>query len=141
VRVVAGARTGWCEEAVVRVLVADLGDTLLGGELADRRRLRDALARHREVVVVFATGHGLSSLREVLRDPVLPRPRWVIADIGATVVDGRDLTPLGALQARLRAGWPGAARVRAVLAGSLSWSIILARTGTAVVRITYGLIS
>lgn len=100
----------------MRVLVTDLDGTLLGGEPADRKRLRDALARHPEVMVVFATGRGLPSVREVLRDPLVPRPRWVIADVGATVVDGTDLAPLGGLQARLRAGWPGAARVRAALA-------------------------
>ncbi len=99
----------------VKILVADLDGTLLGGEVAGRRRLGAALARHPEVAVVFATGRGLPSVRAALRDPLLPRPRWIIADVGASVIDGVDLTPVEALQARLRAGWPGGQTVRAAL--------------------------
>ncbi|MDH6114591.1 HAD superfamily hydrolase (TIGR01484 family) [Kitasatospora sp. MAP12-15] len=99
----------------MRILVTDLDGTLLGGDRADRRRLHAALARHPEVAVVFATGRGLPSVREVLRDPLVPRPRWIIADVGASIIDGADLTPAEALQRRLRRGWPGAGRVRAAL--------------------------
>ncbi|WP_329611577.1 HAD-IIB family hydrolase [Kitasatospora herbaricolor] len=98
-----------------RVLVTDLDGTLLGGDRAERRRLHDTLARHPEVTVVFATGRGLSSIREALREPLVPRPRWIIADVGASVIDGTDQTPLAALQRRMRRGWPGADRVRAAL--------------------------
>jgi trehalose-6-phosphate synthase/hydroxymethylpyrimidine pyrophosphatase-like HAD family hydrolase len=99
----------------MKILVADLDGTLLSGAAADRRRLHAALARHPEVMVVFATGRGLPSVGEALRDPLLPRPRWIIADVGASVIDGVDLAPIEALQARLRAGWPGAERVRTAL--------------------------
>ncbi|MFD7985351.1 trehalose-6-phosphate synthase [Kitasatospora indigofera] len=98
-----------------RILVTDLDGTLLGGGPADRGRLRDALARHPEVTVVFATGRGRSSIRDVLRDPLVPAPRWVIADVGATVLDGADLSTVEPLQEQLRAGWPGPDRVRAAL--------------------------
>lgn len=101
---------------MLRILVTDLDGTLLGGNVADRRRLRAALARCPEVTVVFATGRGLPSVREVLRDPLVPRPRWVIADVGASVVDGSDFSPLESLQAQLRAGWPGPERVREAMA-------------------------
>ncbi|MFJ2193314.1 trehalose-6-phosphate synthase [Kitasatospora sp. NPDC087861] len=100
-----------------RILVTDLDGTLLGGEVADRRRLYTALVRHPEVTVVFATGRGVPSVREVLRDPLVPRPRWIIADVGATVVDGEDFAPVAPLQEQLRAGWPGPERVRAALGG------------------------
>ncbi|ONH34463.1 trehalose-6-phosphate synthase [Protofrankia sp. BMG5.30] len=99
------------------ILVTDLDGTLLGGAATDRRRLRDALNRHPEVVVVFATGRGLSSIREALDDPLVPRPRWIIADVGATVLDGVDHVPLQPLQSELRAGWPGTGRIRAALRG------------------------
>ncbi|MFJ4190948.1 trehalose-6-phosphate synthase [Kitasatospora sp. NPDC089509] len=98
-----------------RYLVTDLDGTLLGGSLDDRRRLRDALARHPEVIVVFATGRGSASIRDVLRDPLVPRPRWIIADVGATVLDGTDFTPVDPIQEQLRTGWPGPERVRAAL--------------------------
>ncbi|MFD5464212.1 HAD-IIB family hydrolase [Kitasatospora sp. NPDC127059] len=98
-----------------RILVTDLDGTLLGGTRDDRRRLRDALAHHPEVTTVFATGRGLASIRALLRDPLVPRPRWIIADVGATVVDGTDLTTVHPVQEQLRAGWPGADRVREAL--------------------------
>ncbi|MEV7603370.1 trehalose-6-phosphate synthase [Kitasatospora sp. NPDC089797] len=98
-----------------RHLVTDLDGTLLGGSRDDRRRLRDALARHPDVTVVFATGRGPASIRDLLRDPLVPCPRWVIADVGATVLDGTDFTPVDPIQAQLRTGWPGAEPVRAAL--------------------------
>ncbi|AEH10748.1 MULTISPECIES: HAD family hydrolase [Protofrankia] len=99
------------------ILVTDLDGTLLGGAATDRRRLRDALNRHPEVMVVFATGRGLPSIHEALEDPLVPRPRWIIADVGATVLDGVDYTPVQPLQGELRAGWPGTGRIRAALRG------------------------
>ncbi|MFD8708355.1 HAD-IIB family hydrolase [Kitasatospora sp. NPDC059648] len=98
-----------------RILVTDLDGTLLGGTQHDRTRLLDALARHPEVTTVFATGRGPSSIREVLGDPLVPRPRWIIADVGATVVDGTDFSPVDPVQEQLRAGWPGHDLVRAAL--------------------------
>ncbi|WP_069162357.1 HAD-IIB family hydrolase [Nocardia altamirensis] len=98
-----------------KVLVTDLDGTLLGGSAADRLRLRNTLTRHPEVTVVFATGRGIESIREVLRDPLVPHPRWIIADVGASIIDGEDLTPVTELEAGLRAGWPGADRVRVAL--------------------------
>ncbi|WP_344452219.1 HAD-IIB family hydrolase [Actinocorallia aurantiaca] len=97
------------------VLATDLDGTLLGGEKGDRRRLRDVLRRHPRVTVVFATGRSLTSVRRVLEDPLVPRPRWIIADVGASVLDGLDHTPVEPLQSGLRAGWPGSDRVRAEL--------------------------
>ncbi|WP_354637676.1 trehalose-6-phosphate synthase [Kitasatospora camelliae] len=98
-----------------RILVTDLDGTLLAGGTEGRRLLREALGRHPEVTVVFATGRGSASVRRVLRDPLVPRPRWIIADVGATVLDGTDFSPVEPLQEQLRAGWPGPARVRAAL--------------------------
>jgi len=104
------------QNSCIKVLAGDLDGTLLGGDAADRGRLHAALARHPEVTIVFATGRGLPAVRQALRDPLLPRPRWIIADIGATVLDGVDFAPVEPLQTQLRAGWPGTERVRAALA-------------------------
>ncbi|MFE1775150.1 trehalose-6-phosphate synthase [Streptomyces sp. NPDC059008] len=100
-----------------RVLVTDLDGTLLGGDRTDRRRLCQALDRHPELTVVFATGRSLSSVEGIVRaDPLVPSPRWIIADVGASVIDGRDRTCVGPLQDRLRHGWPGQRCVRERLA-------------------------
>ncbi|UZJ32858.1 HAD family hydrolase [Streptomyces endophytica] len=96
-----------------KVLVTDLDGTLLGGDRADRGRLRAALERHPEVTVVFATGRSLTSVERILdRDPLVPRPRWIIADVGASVIDGSDRSRVDVVQNQLREGWPGHRRVR-----------------------------
>ncbi|WP_175411089.1 trehalose-6-phosphate synthase [Streptomyces sp. TRM64462] len=103
---------------VAHVLVTDLDGTLLGGDEEGRRRLRGALERHPEITVVFATGRGLPSVQALLeRDPLVPPPRWIVADVGATVVDAADMSHVDVLEDRLRAGWPGDERVRDALAG------------------------
>ncbi|NUK09272.1 trehalose-6-phosphate synthase [Streptomyces lunaelactis] len=99
-----------------RVLVTDLDGTLLGGDGHDRRRLRDVLNRHPDITVVFATGRSLASVQALLRDdPLVPSPRWIIADVGASVIEAIRMVHLEDIQGKLRAGWPGAHRVRAAL--------------------------
>ncbi|MFG3497060.1 HAD-IIB family hydrolase [Streptomyces sp. NPDC047928] len=96
--------------------MTDLDGTLLGGDEDGRRRLRRALDRHPEITVVFATGRGLASVRSLLaRDPLIPAPRWIIGDVGSSVVDATDMSHVDVLEARLRAGWPGHDRVRDAL--------------------------
>ncbi|MGW2741350.1 trehalose-6-phosphate synthase [Streptomyces sp. NPDC001450] len=99
-----------------RVLVTDLDGTLLGGDDRARRRLRHLLGLHPCITVVFATGRSLHSVRSMLQsDPLVPAPRWIVADVGASVIDAADLSHVDALEARLRAGWPGADRVLSAL--------------------------
>ncbi|MER6046105.1 HAD-IIB family hydrolase [Streptomyces sp. NPDC001793] len=102
----------------VKILVTDLDGTLLGGDEDGRRRLRQALDQHPEITVVFATGRGLPSVRTLLdRDLLVPSPRWIIADVGASVVDATDMSHVDVLEAQLRAGWPGHDHVRTALSG------------------------
>ncbi|MFC9752716.1 trehalose-6-phosphate synthase [Streptomyces sp. NPDC056921] len=101
-----------------RVLVADLDGTLLGGDQESRLQLRRALERHPEITVVFATGRSLSSVQTLLRqDPLLPGPRWIVADVGASVIDAADMSHIDALERPLRMGWPGHEHVRETLRG------------------------
>lgn len=72
-----------------RVLGSDLDGTLipLAGSEENRRDLRtlaDSLERaNRELV--FATGRHLESVREAIAGEGLPRPRWMVCDVGATI--------------------------------------------------------
>ncbi|MEW1635292.1 trehalose-6-phosphate synthase [Streptomyces sp. NPDC093801] len=101
---------------VKKVLVSDLDGTLLGGDEDSRRRLRRALDRHRDVTVVYATGRSLASVRSLLaEDLFVPWPQWIIADVGASVIDTTDMSHCEPLETALRTGWPGERRVRQAL--------------------------
>jgi hypothetical protein len=125
----------------MKILVADLDGTLLGGDTTDRYQLHAVLARHPEVMVVFATGRGLSSVREVLADPLLPRPRWIIADAGASIVDGLDLAPVQPLQAQLRPAGPERNGYAQRYVASRRWPIRTAWPRTVVAHSTCARIS
>lgn len=99
------------------VLATDLDGTLLAGTQQARRRVRGlfsgGLARAR---LVYVTGRGLESIIPLLSDSTLPRPDYIIADVGATVVYG-DLRPVDPLYHEIAARWPGTRAVLRELAG------------------------
>ena len=72
-----------------RVLATDLDGTLIPlpeseENRADLRRLADAMGeRSREVV--FATGRHLESVLRVMEYDGLPRPEWMICDVGSSI--------------------------------------------------------
>ncbi|MCA9548798.1 MAG: glucosylglycerol-phosphate synthase [Myxococcales bacterium] len=88
------------------VLATDLDGTFLAGDEAQRARLAEVLATQ-DALLIFVTGRGLETVRPLLADPSVPRPRYVIADVGATVWDVAGQCPLQPLQAELEAPWPG----------------------------------
>lgn len=96
-------------------LATDLDGTLLGGSEEDRRRLRDILHSGREFQVVFLTGRNLETIRPFLDDPLVPTPDYIVGDVGASVVSGRDLNPVQPLQAELDNAWPGESVVERAL--------------------------
>jgi hydroxymethylpyrimidine pyrophosphatase-like HAD family hydrolase len=88
-------------------LATSLDDSLLGGQKEERAFLKslfEDVPGHR---MVFATGRSLGSLTHVLRDPLVPQPDYIIADVGATVVDGQDFEPIQPIQDELERQWPG----------------------------------
>lgn len=89
-------------------LATDLDGTLLGGTDEDRARLNEALVDAR---TIFVTGRGLETIRPLLYDPLVPKPQFVIADVGATIVDVQDMRPVQPLQSEIDARWPGTLRV------------------------------
>jgi glucosylglycerol-phosphate synthase len=99
------------------MLATDLDGTFLAGSGEDRQQLYGLVDRHPEISLVFVTGRGLESVMPLLADPTVPRPDYVICDVGATVVDGHSLLPLQPLQAVIDARWPGEHAVSDALAG------------------------
>ena len=89
------------------VLATDLDGTFLAGETAHRQRLYRLVERHPHIRLVWVTGRSLEAVIPLLSDPSLPRPDYLVCDVGATVVDGRTLQPLQPLQSGIDARWPG----------------------------------
>jgi glucosylglycerol-phosphate synthase len=93
------------------VLATDLDGTFLAGDSDERQRLYRLIARHPDIRLVWITGRGLEAVMPLLSDPSLPRPDYIVCDVGATVVDGHTLQPLQPLQSSIDARWPGERKV------------------------------
>lgn len=88
-------------------LATDLDGTFLGGHAASRTTLYRLITRNPGIQLAFVTGRGLESVLPLLSDPTIPTPDYIICDVGATVVAGKDLQPVQPLQAHIDARWPG----------------------------------
>jgi glucosylglycerol-phosphate synthase/sucrose-6F-phosphate phosphohydrolase len=89
------------------LLATDLDGTFLGGNLQARLRLYQLISSRDDITLVFVTGRGLEDVMPLLADPTIPRPHYIICDVGATVVDGDNLLPVQELQEAIEATWPG----------------------------------
>ena len=89
------------------LLATDLDGTFLAGNPEHRHHLYQLINAHPEIRLAFVTGRGLEVVLPLLADPTLPVPDFIIADVGATVVDGKTLQPIQPLQAEIERNWPG----------------------------------
>ncbi|MEE4109498.1 MAG: HAD-IIB family hydrolase, partial [Halieaceae bacterium] len=97
------------------LLATDLDGTLLGGSASQRSRLYQLITAHPDIRLIFVTGRGVENVLPLLSDPLIPTPDYIIADVGASVVDGRTLQPLPEIQEQIDAAWPGEHVVAAAL--------------------------
>ncbi|MCC6000269.1 MAG: HAD hydrolase family protein [Pararhodobacter sp.] len=109
------------------VLATDLDGTFLGGSTAEREQLYRWIERNRDTVgLIFVTGREVGFIRQLTSDGCVPRPDFVVADVGTTIAapDAEaGFAPIAALEAEIAARWGDAgARVRTALAdvGGLS---------------------
>lgn len=65
--------------------------------------------------MIFVTGRGVESVLPLLNDPVIPRPDYIICDVGATVLDGVTLEPIQPIQNNIESKWPGKEAVMKML--------------------------
>lgn len=101
------------------ILATDLDGTFLGGTDKDRRALYASLSRRQDVVLIFVTGRDIGFIAELVGVPGLPRPDYIVGDIGTSIYDGRTLEPIVALETPIAAKWDRAnARVMALLDGA-----------------------
>ena len=100
------------------VLATDLDGTFLGGSEDDRARFYDWVERNRdEVGLIFVTGRDSGFITNMVRKG-LPRPDYVIGDVGTTIAefdaDGH-LAPITALEEEIATAW-GAANSKVMAA-------------------------
>jgi glucosylglycerol-phosphate synthase len=89
------------------LLATDLDGTFLAGNTDDRTTLYQLISLHPDMDLVFVTGRGLESVIPLLSDPAIPQPKYIICDVGSTIVDGETLLPLHELQEEIDLAWPG----------------------------------
>ena len=99
------------------LLASDLDGTFLGGDREEKEQLYRLIAENPVVTLVFVTGRGMGTVLPLLEDPFIPDPHYIIADVGATVVDGRTLEPIEPLHTEIEKRWPGTEAVRAKMEG------------------------
>lgn len=97
------------------LLATDLDGTFLGGSIEDRLSLYQLIASRDDIQLVFVTGRGIESVLPLLSDPTIPQPSYIIADVGATVVDGATLQPVTDIHECIDASWPGEWQVASAL--------------------------
>ena len=89
------------------ILATDLDGTFLAGDPENRQRLYQLINAHPGIQLIFVTGRGLEVVVPLLSDPAIPRPDYIICDVGASVLCGKTLQAVYPLQSEIEAGWPG----------------------------------
>ncbi len=97
------------------LLATDLDGTFLAGTPEQRLRLYQLLDRYADVQLAYVTGRGLEAVLPLLSDPTLPRPDYIICDVGATVVEGRNRQAIQPLQSQIESRWPGEQAIAKVI--------------------------
>ncbi len=90
------------------VLATDLDGTFLGGTEEHCRALYAHLRARDDVMLVFVTGRDIDFIAELIQSPGMPRPHYIIGDIGTSIYDGKKLEPVAELEAPIAAKWNGA---------------------------------
>ena len=100
------------------VLATDLDGTFLGGTDEERTALYSAIDANRDrISLVFVTGRDIPFIRELTSDGWVPKPDFVIGDVGTTIVQGSEFETIPELEADIAQRWGDAGdRVREMLA-------------------------
>lgn len=99
------------------LLATDLDGTFLGGKRVDRLMLYRLIRQNENIRLVFVTGRGLESVLPLLNDPIIPRPEYIICDVGATVLNGQTLESIAPIQSLTEDKWPGIFTIRQAFNG------------------------
>lgn len=102
------------------VLATDLDGTFLGGSDEDRARFYKWIENNRDRVgLIFVTGRDPGYVSQLTRKEGVPRPEFVVGDVGTTIAEmGRDhlLSPIASLEQLIADAWgESTAKVQAAL--------------------------
>ena len=87
------------------VLATDLDGTFLGGSDEDCRALYRGLNTRDDVMLIFVTGRDIDFIAELIASPGMPRPHYIIGDVGTSIYDGTKLEPVVELEAPIATVW------------------------------------
>ncbi|SFS05256.1 HAD-IIB family hydrolase [Yoonia litorea] len=102
------------------VLATDLDGTFLGGSEEDRQKFYSFIEANRQRIgLIFVTGRDPNFVRELTRKKGVPKPDYVVGDVGTTIASvDRDhfLVPIAPLEEEIEKAWANAnGRVQAAL--------------------------
>ncbi|PSL49698.1 HAD superfamily hydrolase (TIGR01484 family) [Chitinophaga niastensis] len=89
------------------LLATDLDGTFLGGTQEDKDKLYTLLNNNEDIRLVFVTGRGIRSVLKLLENTSLPKPEYIICDVGATVTHLPTLMAVEPVQSGIAKLWPG----------------------------------
>ncbi|MBY4894369.1 HAD family hydrolase [Rhodobacteraceae bacterium N5(2021)] len=103
------------------VLATDLDGTFLGGDAAARQSFYSWIEAHRaRVGLIFVTGRDPDHIRHLCEERGVPRPDYVVGDVGTTIASvagNTEITPLADLETPIAQAWADTGdRVKAALA-------------------------
>lgn len=93
------------------LLATDLDGTFLAGDDEEKNKLYRLISESHHMDLVFVTGRGLQTVTPLFVLPEIPRPSYIICDVGATLVQGETLEPVKEVVSEIENLWPGPAKI------------------------------
>lgn len=97
------------------LLATDLDGTFLGGTPVQKEQLYRIINDHKSIQLVFVSGRGLATILPLFNEPFMPKPEFIICDVGATIVNGNTLQSIEPIQSLIEERWPGEEMVSGLL--------------------------
>jgi glucosylglycerol-phosphate synthase len=99
------------------ILATDLDGTFLAGQTTEKNLLYSMFEEGSDNLLIYVTGRNMETVKPLLTDPLMPKPQYIIGDVGASIFDGSTMLPFHPLQARIATDWPGESAIVEALAG------------------------
>ena len=92
------------------LLATDLDGTFLGGTHQERSEFYQYIHNQRDrILLVYVTGRELDWISNFLvENPHIPKPDYIIGDVGTTIVNGKTFEPISAVQDWIIKQWDNA---------------------------------